>query len=158
LLRYYLKSGNLRWRTDMPGGPKAGDKAGYLDKVHGYIRLCVDGRQYYASHIAWLLRTGDWPPQGMQIDHRDGNKANNRWDNLRLATRAQNCRNVRKRQGTSSPFKGVCRIGKDLFVAHIRVNRRLRYLGRFTDERLAARAYRLAAMKHHGQFARWSQA
>lgn len=91
------------------------------------------------------------------VDHRDGNKLNCTRDNLRAASRMQNCGNQRMRGGSSS-FKGVCwakSLGK--WVAYIRRNKRRQHLGVFTDERAAAAAYNAAALNHFGEFARINQ-
>jgi len=93
---------------------------------------------------------------GQQVDHRDGDGLNNQRDNLRASTNQQNQHNARKHQnGTASRFKGVSRAQKrDAWVARIRINGRIKYLGYFKDERDAARAYDSAAVEHFGEFAK----
>lgn len=96
-------------------------------------------------------------PEGMEVDHIDGNPLDNQRHNLRLATDAQNSRNAgkRKRGGiSSSEYKGVYweqQRGK--WKAQIRVNNKQVYLGYFTDELEAAYAYDDAACELHGTFA-----
>lgn len=46
-----------------------------------YIRLHIDGNHYRAHRVAWLLMSGDWPSK--QIDHINGNRSDNRIENLR---------------------------------------------------------------------------
>lgn len=88
-----------------------------------------------------------------QVDHRNGDGLDNRKANLRLAMQGQNIKNQKKRSGTtSSKFKGVYK--RDHFwKAQISVNGEKLYLGRFDSEEDAARAYNVAAVKHHGDFA-----
>jgi hypothetical protein len=94
-----------------------------------------------------------------KCDHRDGNKANNQRSNLRIATHSQNIANAPKRAGCSSNFKGVTwNSSRRKWRAQIRVNNALFYLGRFSDELAAARAYDVAAIAHHGEFARCNSA
>jgi len=93
---------------------------------------------------------------GDQIaDHINGNGLDNRKENLRICSKAENARNVPKYRNNSSGFKGVswCHEQKK-WRAIIGVNGRLVHLGRFTTKEDAARAYNEAAKKHFGEFAR----
>jgi len=94
-------------------------------------------------------------PEGLSIDHIDGNRLNNRKSNLRICTHAQNMCNQKFREGGSSRYKGVAwhARGKK-WVAQITVEYRNVYLGLFATEEEAAKAYNIAALKHHGEFAR----
>ena len=94
-------------------------------------------------------------PEDMHIDHRDGNGLMNTEDNLRAATRAQNLSNQRIRGVGSSEFRGVhWHKKRKKWQASIRVNNKPIYLGIFTSELEAVRAYNIAALKHYGEFAR----
>ena len=95
-------------------------------------------------------------PPCLWVDHRNGDGLDNRRENLRLATCAQNARNRRKTKSkTSSRFVGVSfdkRGGR--WKAYIKFQAKRIWLGRYDDEIDAARAYDLAAKKYHGEFAR----
>jgi len=91
-----------------------------------------------------------------RVDHADGDGLNNQRSNLREATSAQNAANSRPRTGGTSAFKGVCWVGgrRQCWTAQIRINRGTRFLGYFSDEVAAARAYDAAAVAAWGPFAR----
>ena len=94
-------------------------------------------------------------PDGLLVDHRDGNGLNNRRSNLRLATTAQNTRNSCGRGGASG-FKGVYRAcnGSPSWVGSIKADGKRIHLGSFPTEAEAARAYDAAALRLFGEFAR----
>lgn len=92
-------------------------------------------------------------PDGMEVDHRDGDGLNNRRSNLRIATTAQNQFNRGRAKHNTSGFKGVyIYLGK--VRAKITANKKVFQLGRFETPEAAARAYDEAAIRMHGEFAR----
>lgn len=93
------------------------------------------------------------PDQGMVVDHINGNTMDNRRENLRVCTVAENVRNKRKFRGTSK-FKGVCwDKSRGKWLAIIGLNGKQKNLGRFKQEFDAAKAYDNAAEVMHGKFA-----
>lgn len=110
-----------------------------------------DGRR----RTVYMARVILEAPAGIEVDHADGNGLNNTKGNLRLATRMQNGRNLRKRRNVyTSVYKGVSwSADKQKWRAVIFVNQRQVFLGRFTDELEAARAYNIAASGYFGEFA-----
>jgi DNA-binding XRE family transcriptional regulator len=125
--------------------------------------------KFYASRTA-LLANGKTKtinmhrvimgePEGMPIDHYDGDGLNNTRANLRICTNSQNRQNQQKPyQGKSSRFKGVRRNSKNQFwIAEIGLNKKRIYLGSFDSEIKAAEAYNLAARQYHGEFAYLNQ-
>jgi hypothetical protein len=103
----------------------------------------------------WMHRLIVGTPDGMDTDHINGNRLDNRRTNLRVCTTTQNVRNATKRENTSSRFKGVywCkRVSK--WMARVSLNSKGIYLGYFDDEIDAAKAYNEAAQKHYGEFAK----
>lgn len=146
LLTYHPATGEFRWNVNRTGGAKAGDVAGAFDN-EGYRLISVDGRHYKAHRLAWLYMTGQWPPNN--IDHIDRNPSNNRFDNLRLATTAQNGMNRKrdKRNGTGVTGVSWCKTSKK-WRADIGENGKLIRLGRF-DTLLDAVAARKTAERNH---------
>lgn len=134
---------NRRW---------AGSVAGTINDK-GYRIIGVDNSDYYAHRIAWLYMTGAWPSD--QVDHKNLDKADNRWGNLREATNSQNNANRLARKDNVSGVKGVrwCRRDKK-WIARIKKDGDRHTLGYFTSLEEAAAAYEAAATKMFGDYAR----
>jgi len=147
LLEYNEETGDIIWRIRVTSTVPAGAIAGGLN--NGYISISIDNISYYAHHIAWFLKTGK-PPSG-RIDHRNGKKNDNRWNNLREATHSQNKMNMPERCDNRSGFKGVTVSGKK-FKAQICADGVIYYLGRFDTPEQASDAYKKKSLEIHGDF------
>jgi hypothetical protein len=91
---------------------------------------------------------------GEYVDHINGDTLDNRKENLRICTNAENSRNSRKKQVGISKYKGVTKDKRvDKWVAQIMINRKNINLGSFKSEVDAAITYNTAAVKYHGEFA-----
>lgn len=114
------------------------------------------GTIWYAScdRVGRLHRFILNAPPELDVDHRNHDGLDNRRKNLRIATTTQNTQNTRKREGTSSPFKGVTFHGHTRkWYAYIRIDGRQKSLGLYNDQRRAAKAYDKAARRYFGEFA-----
>ena len=119
-----------------------GDVAGHLNNTLGYRTVMLDYKVYYAHHLALWFMTGNFPPKGSVIDHINGDKADNRWENLRLTNQVingHNRKNLNKNNKSGATGIFQCRSGK--WVSKIWFNRQQIFLGTFTakDEAIAAR-------------------
>lgn len=95
--------------------------------------------------------TGEDPPA--LVDHIDGDRLNNSWNNLRLANKSENMANRVPPKNNTSGFKGVSYSrSRRKYEVHIMKNRRRQFLGRFTTLSEAAAAYEVAALELHQQF------
>jgi HNH endonuclease len=149
LLDYDPDSGIFRHKVTR-GGCKAGEVAGTVGSG-GYTMLFVDYFPHKGARIAWLLMSRNPVPKGKVIDHINGDRADDRLENLRPATRAENARNRSPKNGRK--VCGVYGVGK-MWTAEIMANGEKYRLGRFTCE-TAAIAARCKAAKHYfGDFAR----
>lgn len=125
----------------------AGQRAGSIHNM-GYRRVCVDMKYYLEHRLIWLLVTGAFPT--MQVDHRNGVRNDNRWENLREATPSENGQNRGLLANSTSGFTGVNRqeqSGK--WRAQIYVAGRRKYLGVFATREEARDAYLDAKSKLH---------
>lgn len=153
LLHYEPDTGVFTWKVYRGRTAKAGDVAGTATNAQGYRCIMVDQTSYKANCLAWLYMTGEWPET--DVDHRDGDRLNDRWGNFRLATRSQNCANRKKHSNNSSGFKGVhLKRASGKWAATICVNYKIHYLGSFETPEEAHESYVSAAQKYFGEFAR----
>lgn len=90
LLRYEPDTGHFYWLQDRGMCRLAGKRAGSKDYT-GYVKITINGSNYLAHRIAWLLTHGN-PPDG-EIDHINGIRNDNRIENLRVVSRRQNMQN-----------------------------------------------------------------
>ena len=138
--------------------PKTGEfiirirNAGAVAK-NGYQYVNVGGRNILAHRLAWLLTHGYWPTN--TIDHINGNRSDNRLENLREADWSENLCNSKLQQRNISGIKGVTwNKGKNAWAAKIVWRRKEEFLGYFKDLAEAMAARRLAEDRLHGKFAR----
>lgn len=137
------------WRIQSTARVPAGSRADTL-AASGYRRVKFKGKYYSAHRLAWFLVTGEWPE--LLIDHKNMDKGDNRFSNLRLATHSQNTINTVAR--------GVLPRGvtfhkrEQKFQAQIKAGGERHYLGLFDTAEQAHNAYLGAALRLHGDFAR----
>jgi hypothetical protein len=117
-----------------------------------YLRIRVDGGKYYAQRLAWLYVTGDWPVA--DVDHHDTDGLNNKWSNLRDASRRENKGNAVAYQNNKLGVKGVNVTRNGTYYACIRSRGKSTSLGTFKDLASAEAAYAAAARQVFGAFAR----
>lgn len=99
------------------------------------------------------------PKKGEWVDHKNHNGLNNQRHNLRIATPSQNNSNTRLKKTNTSGFKGVRemrdRPRPNRFSARIQVNGKQIHIGLYFTPEEAFEAYKKAAIKYHGEFAKW---
>lgn len=150
---YDPETGVIRWirSAGRHGRIPAGAVAGCLNS-EGYRHIVIDGAKVKAHRVAYLLMTGAWPSEF--IDHVNMDRADNRWANLRPASRTDNKANQRIRKDSRNRYKGVVRQRDGRWGAEIVKGGVKHWLGMHETEESAAAAYASAAQHVFGQFAR----
>ena len=142
VVSYAPSTGRFVWLQANSACVKVGDEAGSGRDSKGYRRIQIDGVRYRAHRLAWFYMTGRWPPD--EIDHKDLDTSNNRWANLRLATRKQN--NENRSGWARSGCKGITSHGRK-WRARIRHNGVQTHLGLFPSKDAAVAARREAEQR-----------
>ena len=146
LIEYDPDNGIVAWRVKRRG-VRVGEEVGYLSKK-GYRKFTLFGKNYFIHRLIWLYVTGNWPTEVM--DHKNGNRADNRWCNLREATISENNRNRSMLQKNKTGYKGVLRSGKNVWIA--RIGGLSETIGRFDSPESASEAYAAESRKRYGNF------
>jgi len=139
-LSYDPFTGVGTWLTFRASNAQKGAFAGSL-KRSGYIYINYELKRYKAHRLFWFLHTGHDPGE-LTIDHIDENKSNNKFSNLRLATRSQQKCNTTKRLDNSSGHRGVSFIKRSQkYRAYIKIDKKQLSLGYYKifEEAVAAR-------------------
>lgn len=152
LLEYEPDTGLFRWRCSRGHGAARvvrGAVAG--TPIKGHLAVGIDGGRYYLHRLAFLVMTGEWPSE--DVDHISGVKHDNRWANLRAASRSQNNENQRRAHKQSSHgYLGVVRANRPagvLWMARIQVGGSVKHLGCFAGPKEAHEAYLQAKARLH---------
>ena len=146
-LDYFADTGVFVWKIHPSKAVRAGDLAGCVEKRIGYVTIGIAGRVYKAHRLAWLYVYGSWP-KGL-IDHMNGNKSDNRINNLRDVFADGNSQNVRKpNRRNKSGFMGVIWF-QNKWRASMSVNGKSKWLGDYSTPEEAHQVYLEAKRKYH---------
>lgn len=151
-LAYDPGAGVFRWRKVTSFRVKVGALAG-CRRRNGYVVVCLDQVFYYAHQLVWLFETGSWPEE--DIDHANRNKSDNRFVNLRAATRTQNNGNQGLSSRNTSGIKGVSwNKAVSKWCAQIGRKGQRHLVEFYASKEQAAAAYERMAQEYFGEFAR----
>lgn len=154
ILSYNETTGTLTWKKRPVDHFKSNKgfavwNGKYSEKVAGcnhtnqngkqYRLISIDSKRYLEHRIIWLLSTGKHPTN--EIDHINGNSLDNRIENLRDITRAENNKNFRLSKRNKSGFIGVCfDKAKGKYRAEIGINSKAKFIGYFETAEQASKA------------------
>lgn len=149
IFTYDKDTGVVSARVKRPRVP-AGSQIGNLH--HGYFRVSINYQLYQLHRVIWCMVTGN-DPGDFEVDHEDGNRTNNKWVNLRLATTSGNQQNKNIQSNNKSGIKGVCWDKRySMWRATIKLSSKSKHLGYFRDKELAGEAIRKAREELHKEF------
>ena len=138
LLHYNPTTGLFKWLVRKPR-VQLNRRPGTVT-IHGYRRIGINGHVYSEHRLAYLYMKGYWPK--LEIDHINGNPVDNKWSNLRAASRSLNNQNIYKpNSNNTNGYRGIRRKGKK-FSANIQI-------GVFDTAIQAHRAYIAVKRKLH---------
>lgn len=147
LFYYDPNTGLLAWRGKASRKHHPGRIAGTLHHS-GYLQVRVAGTIYLAHRLIWKRQTGREP---IEVDHRNGVRDDNRWSNLRDATRSMNMVN----RAAPNHHRGVHWMpARQKFGAQIKAEGTHLWIGSFDTAEEACAAYRAKAAELHLDFAR----
>lgn len=122
---------------------------------HGYKVTKINGKPYKLHRLIFLYHFGYMPKF---VDHANGDRSDNRIENLREATRNDNARNIDKKGGKTSIYKGVFWVvGIKHWKAGASYKGKSYHIGTYHTEEEAAKAYNDFALANFGKFARLNQ-
>lgn len=147
ITNYDADAGGLTWKVMLNARGPVGATVGNLIPK-GYRQTQMFGNKYYIHRLVWLYVTGSWPK--MELDHIDGKRANNRFENPREATVSENQQNRKKAQANSIlGVLGVSRNGRFGYRAIIKCGNVFRHIGTFRTSEAAHAAYVQAKRELH---------
>lgn len=148
---FIYKDGSLYWKQDR-GHIKAGTRAG-TPRAKGHIQISINKKLYREHTLVWLMFTGELPTK--ILDHINGIPHDNRIENLRLATNAENLANRGKNKNNTSGYKGVYLHSQTKkWVASIKHLGKKYSLGCYETPEEAHAAYSKACVDLNGVFAK----
>jgi hypothetical protein len=147
---FEYRDGTLIWKVTR----NVGKIAGTLDTSTGYWRINIDKKMYRLHRMIFLYHNG-YLTDGLQVDHIDMERTNNRIENLREVTNAQNQHNTKRNATNNTGVKGVAwHKAKKKYKVTVSLNSKSIHLGYFDDLEEAKAAAIAGREKYHGTFAR----
>jgi hypothetical protein len=142
--------GSLYWKNPTHGKAIKGSKAGFINN-DGYYQISIYGKKFKEHQIVYLIKNGFIPKE---IDHINGNRTDNRIENLREVTRSQNMCNKTTNKLNTSGSKNVSWKAKiNKWQVAINFNGKRKYIGVFEDFEFAELVATEARNKYHGEYA-----
>jgi hypothetical protein len=142
----YTKSWNTKWAGKEALTAITPRKSGQISRLRGAVLY----KDYYTHRIAWLIYYGEWPKN--QIDHINQDPTDNRIENLRDVTNAENSKNKTLQNNNTTGYLGVSFYnykGYKKYRARIRINSIDKHLGYYDTVEEAAAARAVASINYN---------
>jgi hypothetical protein len=150
LFSYDDSTGLLTRLKGIGGTTYISEVVGHVHGNSGYRVVIVNGKSYQAHRLVWLWKTGELPD--LEIDHINGNRSDNSWANLRLATKEQNQHNAKLRSDNKSGVKGMKR-NRNYLECRVAYNGEVTYkCFKVGEEDLAVAWLQETRLRLHGEF------
>ena len=147
---FEYKDGELYFKKRLGSRTKMNEPSGNIYNT-GYKRVHLLGKKYYIHRLIWLYHNGYMPEF---IDHIDGNKLNNKIENLRACSKSQNGFNQKPRKNNTSGVKNLYWSSHfKKWLVKLQINNVVKHIGYFVDKELAELVAIEAMDKFHGNFA-----
>lgn len=150
----------LEYNPDTGEFTKNGKRTGYFRKcgagIYRAVKINKGGPYYHAHRVAWEAMNGPIP-DGMCIDHINRDRLDNRIANLRVATMAENNRNVRASKANTTGFRGVIFYGYNAkgeprWRSGLCIDRKFKSLGLYASPEEASSVHEAARKRCFGEF------
>ena len=150
LFDYDREAGKLYWKISRHG-IRVGQEAGSINNKDGYRYVMIDGKKYLTHRLIFLIEHGYLPDC---LDHKDGNRLNNRIENLRPCSLRENSRNASKKSNNTSGVVGVYwnKAKKKWHAQCADRTGKQAHLGYFENKHFAGEAVRRFSLEHHQEF------
>lgn len=148
---FNLVDGKLIWKIDRKRC-KIGMRAGCVNPGNFYRQVYIDNKKYLEHRIIFLMHYGYLPPM---VDHINQVVGDNRIENLRASDKYTNQQNSGPKQSISGLKGARFDKSRNRYLSDIRVFKKRIHLGTYKTAEEAHEAYKVAALKYHGEFARF---
>jgi len=148
---FYYKDGEIYWRV-LKGRRTSGPVGCINSRGYKTVRVILNGRVHCltAHRIIFAMSNNFWPDQ---VDHINGDRADNRIENLRKASCSQNCVNRNYIYSNKNKYRGYTyRESRGIYEVYVTTNNKNKYIGSYLTEEEAALAYNHAVRDIHGDF------
>ncbi len=150
-VRYDKEAGILYWKDDAPNHNVRGKPVSPVPNGCGYLMIIFKGRYLKQHRVIFYMHHRYLPAC---VDHIDLNRMNNKIENLRAATKAQNCSNAKLSTKNTSGHKGVSyKKSRGKWCAQITHQRNHLHIGLYDTKDMAILAINKARHELHGEFA-----